>query len=85
VTTGVRNGWIEDLSNKLYCHIMKMEQMTTCLLAEIRANNNKFEVFCGNLVSQLDIHQARTEPIQVKIIAETYTHRVRTEASMNAL
>jgi hypothetical protein len=58
--------------------------MMTCLLAEIRANSKKFEVFCGTLISQLDIHQARTESIQEKIIAKTYTHWESMEASMNA-
>jgi transcription termination factor NusB len=39
--TGVRSGWIGDLSKKLYCHIMEMEQMMACLLAEIRTNQEK--------------------------------------------
>jgi hypothetical protein len=34
--------------------------------AEIRANNKKFEVLQGALVSQLGVHQARTEVMQEK-------------------
>jgi hypothetical protein len=32
--------------------------------AEIRANNENFEVLQGTLVSRMDIHQARTEAMQ---------------------
>jgi hypothetical protein len=39
--------------------------------AEIKANNKKFEVLQGTLVSRIDIHQARTEEtIQEEIIAK---------------
>jgi hypothetical protein len=37
--------------------------------AEIRANNEKFQVLQGTLVSQTDIHQARTEAVQEKMDA----------------
>jgi predicted glycoside hydrolase/deacetylase ChbG (UPF0249 family) len=34
--------------------------------AEIRTNNEKFEVLQGDLVSWMDIHEARTEAMQQK-------------------
>jgi hypothetical protein len=34
--------------------------------ARIYANNEKFEVLRGTLVSRMDIHQARTESIKKK-------------------
>jgi hypothetical protein len=63
---------------------MEMEQMMACLLAEIRTNNEEFEVLCGTLVSKLDILQAMTEVIQEEIIAKRDTHQEMMEDSMNA-
>jgi hypothetical protein len=37
--------------------------------AEIKTNNDKFEVLWSTLVSRMDIHQARTEAIQEEITA----------------
>jgi hypothetical protein len=59
-----------------------MEQMMACLLAEIRANNKKFEVLhgtrlpTGHLQSQDRGHSRRT--------AKMHAHQERMEASMNA-
>jgi predicted glycoside hydrolase/deacetylase ChbG (UPF0249 family) len=36
--------------------------------AKIEANNEKFEVLLGTLISWMDIHQARAETIQEEII-----------------
>jgi chaperonin cofactor prefoldin len=52
--------------------------------AVIVANNEKFEVFQTTLVSQTDIHQARTEAIQEEIIAKMDTHQERMGANVNA-
>jgi hypothetical protein len=37
--------------------------------AEMRASNKEFEVLQGALISQMDIHQARTEAMQEKTYA----------------
>jgi hypothetical protein len=38
--------------------------------AEISANNKTFEVLQGTLISQMDIHQARTEANQERLEAK---------------
>jgi hypothetical protein len=40
---------------------MEVEQMMACLLAEIRANNKKFEALQGTLISQMDAYHTKTE------------------------
>jgi hypothetical protein len=56
---------------------MKIEQILACLLAEmnameermeakIEANNEKFQVLQGTLVSWMDINQVRTGAMQAK-------------------
>jgi hypothetical protein len=52
--------------------------------AEIKINNEKFEVVHSSLVSRHDIHQARIEAIQDDIIAQRDTHPERMGASVNA-
>jgi hypothetical protein len=47
--------------------------------AEIRANNEKFEVLPVILVSQMDIHQARMESIQ-KMKAKMDIHHKKMDA-----
>jgi hypothetical protein len=44
--------------------LIKLEIYRERMEAKIEANNKKFEVFRGTLVSQMDIHLARTETIQ---------------------
>jgi hypothetical protein len=43
-----------------------MKSIQEEIKAEIRANNEKFEVLRGTLVSQMDIHQASTEALKKK-------------------
>jgi hypothetical protein len=43
--------------------------------ARIDANNDKFDVLRSNLVSRMDIHQARTEADQGEIIAKIEAHQ----------
>lgn len=49
-----------------------------------RANNEKFEILLGTLISWMDIHKARAETIQEEIIAKLDVHHERMEANMNA-
>jgi hypothetical protein len=49
-----------------------------------QANNEKFEILPGTLISWMDIHQARAETIQEQMTAELDTHHERMEANMNA-
>jgi hypothetical protein len=52
--------------------------------ARINANNEKFEVLRGTLVSRMDTHQARTKAIQEEIMSKMDAHQERMETSMNA-
>jgi hypothetical protein len=52
--------------------------------AEIKTNNEKFEVLWSTLVSWIDIHQARREAIQEEIIAKMDAHQERIGAHVNA-
>jgi hypothetical protein len=61
-----------------------MEQIMACLLTEIRANNEKFEVLRGILVSRMDIQQIKTGVIQEEIIPKIDVQQERMEASKNA-
>jgi hypothetical protein len=56
------------------------EEMTARVEAKIEASNEKFEVLQDTLVSQMDIHQARTEAMKEKMD----THQESMEAKMDA-
>jgi hypothetical protein len=62
----------------------RMEANLKEMKVEIKTNNKKFEVLQGTFVSQMDIHQARTEAIQEEIIAKMDAHQESMEATMNA-
>jgi hypothetical protein len=47
------------------------------------ANNDKFVVLRSTLVSQTDIRQVRTEPIQKEIKAKIGIHLAKTEATIH--
>jgi hypothetical protein len=57
--------------------------MPAKLEAKMDANNEKFEVLKGTLVSQMDAHQARTEAHH-KMMAMLDAHHERVKASVNA-
>jgi hypothetical protein len=60
-----------------------MARLEAKIEAEMKTSNEKFEVIQSILVSQIDIHQARTEVIQ-DVIAQMDAHRERMGASVNA-
>lgn len=71
---------------------MEMEQMTECLLAEIRTNkakreadNKKVEVLQGILGAWLDIHQARPESNQEETKAKVNIHEEKMEATIHSI
>jgi Ser-tRNA(Ala) deacylase AlaX len=66
----------------LECMLAGQEMLTARLEAKIEASSKKFEVFLD--ISQMDIHQARTEDIQEEIIAKMDSQQERMEACMNA-
>jgi hypothetical protein len=51
--------------------------------AKIEANNEKFEVHRGTLVSRMDANQARTKATEEDIEAKTDAHQERMEAKMD--
>jgi hypothetical protein len=48
--------------------------------ARINANNENLEVLRNTLVSWMDIHKARTEPVEEEIIARMGAHQERMAA-----
>lgn len=61
-----------------------MPRLETKIEAEIKTNNENFEVIHSTLFSLMDIHQDRTESIEEEIIAQVDTHQERIGASVNA-
>jgi hypothetical protein len=54
------------------------------LLAEIEANNEKFEALWGTILSRMDIHQARTETIQEGMEARTNKDQAKIGAAIGS-
>jgi chaperonin cofactor prefoldin len=61
-----------------------MARLEAKIEAEIKTNNEKFEIIHSTLVSLVNIHLDRTEAIQEEIIAQVDTHQERMEVSVNA-
>jgi hypothetical protein len=62
---------------------MEVEQLMVCQLAEIRANNRKFEVLQGTLVSRMDAHHAKTEGNHEELKGAMKASHERVEARMH--
>jgi multidrug resistance efflux pump len=68
---------IEAVQERIYINLKEMT-------AEIRANNETFEVLQGTFFSRIDIHQARTEVVREEIISKRDAHHDGMETSINA-
>jgi hypothetical protein len=53
--------------------------------AEIRANNEKFEVFHDTLAFWMNIHQVRTESTQEQIKAKMDIHQEKMEVAIHCI
>jgi hypothetical protein len=51
-----------------------MARLEAKIEAEIKTNNEKFEILRSTLISRVHIHQPRTEAIQEEILAKMDTH-----------
>jgi hypothetical protein len=79
----------EEMLAKMETNQQKMDaKMGTSLRemkTEIRANNEKFEVIQGTLISWMVIHQARTESIQEEMKAKMDIHQEKMEAAIHSI
>jgi hypothetical protein len=68
----------EDMLAKIDANQKKME-------GRIHANNEKFEVLRGSLVSRMDIHQARTVSTQEEMKAKMDIHQEKVETTIHSV